>query len=63
MFDVGRSMFDVQSFHRSGQAEFLTSVQVSDQPPVAETASLIEVETSSEPKKKYKDETESLCGL
>jgi hypothetical protein len=21
MFDVGRSMFDVQSFHRSGQAE------------------------------------------
>ena len=26
-FDVGRSMFDVQSFHYSGQAEFHTSVQ------------------------------------
>jgi hypothetical protein len=25
MFGVGRSMFDVQSFHRSGQAEFHTS--------------------------------------
>jgi hypothetical protein len=24
MFDVGRSMFDVQSFHCSGQAEFHT---------------------------------------
>jgi hypothetical protein len=56
-------MFDVQSVHYSDQAEFLTSVQVSDQPPVAEAASLIEEETSSEPKKKYKDETESLCGL
>ena len=29
MFDVGRSMFDVQSFHYSGQAEFYTKVQVS----------------------------------
>ncbi len=29
MFDVGRSMFDVQSFHCSRQAEFHTRFQVS----------------------------------
>jgi hypothetical protein len=29
MFDVGRSMFDVQSFHCSGQAKFHMMFQVS----------------------------------